>query len=117
MARKSIEGLIPAAARHVLQELGRLIAAARKERHLSQAGLAQRAGVGRMTIARMERGIPEIAIGYYVTAAWVLGLPLFSWSDFARTRKDTTIADIIERYGRQLPVRVRNKREDIDNDF
>lgn len=117
MARKSIKNLIPTAVRHVFTELGNLLTAARKERKLSQADLARKVGVGRMTIVRMEHGAPEIAIGYYLTAAWVLGLPILSWSDFAMTRIDTTIADILERYRSQLPARIRERKEDLDNDF
>lgn len=117
MSRRSIKNLIPPAVRLVLTELGSLIAAARREKRFSQAHLAKRVGVGRMTVARMERGVPEIAMGYYLTAAWTLGLPVLFWSDFAKTRADTTIADILERYRRRLPARVREYKEDLDNDF
>jgi transcriptional regulator with XRE-family HTH domain len=37
-------------------ELGAAVAQVRKQRGLTQANLAQRVGVGRMTIVRLERG-------------------------------------------------------------
>lgn len=117
MGRGPVEKVIPTAVRSVLKEFGSLISTARKEKRFSQADLANRVGVGRMTIVRMERGSPEIAIGYYLTAAWVLGLPVLAWSDFAKTRRDTTIADTLEMYRRQLPRRIRGPKEDLNNDF
>jgi len=36
--------------------------------------LAERIGVGRRTIARLEKGDPGVALGVFCTAPWVLGL-------------------------------------------
>ena len=117
MARKHIGQLLPLAVRQALKELGALIASARKERRFTQAELASRVGVGRMTIVRIERGAPEVAGGYYLAAEWVLGLPVLSWSDFAGLRGDSSVAAYLERFGRHLPERVREKRDEADNDF
>ncbi|MGD9007302.1 MAG: helix-turn-helix domain-containing protein [Desulfobacteraceae bacterium] len=117
MGRKPIGNHMPLPVRHVLKELGMLIASGRKERRFTQAELANRVGVGRMTIVRMERGAPEVAIGYYLTAAWILGLPVLSWSDFAGSRMDSSVSAFLEKLGYHLPERVRPKKDDIDNDF
>jgi DNA-binding XRE family transcriptional regulator len=117
MARRPIEPLLPLAVRQALKELGALIASGRKERRFTQAELASRVGVGRMTIVRIERGAPEVAVGHYLTAAWVLELPVLSWSDFSGLRGSSTVAAYLETFGRHLPDRVRGKRHEADNDF
>ncbi len=117
MARKPIKNLLPLPVRHVLKELGMLIANGRKEKRFAQAELAKRIGVGRMTIVRMENGAPGVAIGYYLTAAWILGLPILSWSDFAGMRANSSVAAYLEKIREHLPERVRTKKGEIDNDF
>ena len=117
MARRPIGPLLPLAVRQALKELGSLISSGRKEKRFTQAELASRVGVGRMTIVRIERGAPEVAVGHYLTAAWVLGLPVLSWSDFSTLRGDSMVAAYLERFGRNLPDRVRGQRHETDNDF
>jgi len=117
MARKQIGDHLPLPIRHAIKELGMLIATGRKERQFTQAELANRVGVGRMTIVRMEKGAPEVAIGNYLTAAWILGLPVLSWNDFGGLRVDSSVAAYLEKIGRHLPARVRKQSNEIDNDF
>jgi len=117
MARKPIEKHLPLPVRHTLKELGMLIKIGRKEKQFAQTELAERVGVGRMTVVRMENGAPEVAIGYYLTAAWILGLPILSWSDFASIRVNSSVAAYLEKIREHLPERVRTKRGEIDNDF
>jgi transcriptional regulator with XRE-family HTH domain len=117
MSRKPIGSHMPLPVRQALKELGMLIASERKERRFTQAELANRVGVGRMTIVRMERGAPEVAIGYYLTAAWILGLPVLSWSDFAGSRTDSSLSAFLEKLGDHLPQRARPKKDRVDNDF
>jgi DNA-binding XRE family transcriptional regulator len=114
---KKIGNHLPLPVRHALKELGMMIASGRKERLFTQAELANRVGVGRMTIVRMEKGAPEVAIGYYLTAAWILGLQVLSWSDFSGLRADSSVAAYLEKISKYLPERVRKKEDDIDNDF
>ena len=117
MARKPIENHLPLPVRHVLKELGMLIVTGRKEKQLTQAELAKRVGVGRMTVVRMEHGAPEVAIGYYLTVAWILGLPILSWSDFAGMRANSSVAAYLEKIREHLPARVRTNKGEINNDF
>ena len=42
---------------NTLQELGEAVAARRRERHLTQAELARRAGLTRELVTRFERGL------------------------------------------------------------
>jgi len=117
MARQSIESRLPIAVRQVLKELGELIALGRKEKRFTQAELAERVGVSRMTVVRIERGAPEVAIGHYLTAAWILGLPVLAWSNFSGVRSETPLAQFLENLRRHLPERIRTKEKEISNDF
>ena len=117
VVRKQIGNQLPLPVRHVLKELGMLIASGRKEKRFTQTELANRVGVGRMTIVRMEKGAPEVAMGNYLTAAWILGLQVLSWSDFGGLRADSSVAAYLEKIGKHLPERIRKRKDVIDNDF
>jgi DNA-binding XRE family transcriptional regulator len=81
MPRESIgPHLAPAVHRQVI-ELGEMLGVARRERGWTQAELGNRVGVGRMTVVRMEKGSPEVSVGTYLSAAWLLELPVLSWSE------------------------------------
>ena len=117
VSRRPIMDSLPLPVRHALRELGALISSGRKERRFTQAELANRVGVGRMTIVRMEKGAPEVAIGHYLTAAWILGLPVLSWDDFAGLRSDSSVSAYLKTLGRHLPKRVRRQQADTDDHF
>jgi transcriptional regulator with XRE-family HTH domain len=57
--------------------LGSEIAQARRERHWSLEGLAERAGVTPLTVRRAERGAPSVAVGTVFELAALTGVPLF----------------------------------------
>lgn len=57
-----------------LEALGARIAAARKERGLSQRKLADMMGVSPQTTLFVEQGRPNVQIGHYARAAWLLEL-------------------------------------------
>lgn len=117
MAKQSIQSRIPIAVRQALKELGELIAIGRKDRRFTQVELAERVGVSRMTIVRMEKGAPEVAVGHYLTAAWILGLPVLAWSDFAATRPESVLALLLKSLRVHMPERVRAKKVMINDDF
>ncbi|MCJ7603182.1 MAG: helix-turn-helix domain-containing protein [Desulfobulbaceae bacterium] len=117
MVKKTFSESLPLSVANALLETGEFIACARKERRWSQEELARRVGVGRMTIMRMEKGAPEVAAGHYLTAAWVLGLPLLTWQIIGDERVGTTVGDLLSKLKRNLPQRVRKKRKQVDNDF
>lgn len=71
------------------------------------AMLAERIGVDRRTVARIERGDPGLAIGVFFTALWTLGL----WStvtDMADPAADK-VGEFLER--QRLPKRVKKQKE------
>jgi DNA-binding XRE family transcriptional regulator len=116
MRTKKTAGL-PPNVRESLKEIGTLIACARKEKQWTQAELAKRIGVNRMTLGRIEKGAPEVAIGWYLTATWLLGLPILSWQTTSEGRGNTIVSDLLTKLQKNLPDRIRQHRRTIDNDF
>jgi len=56
-----------------LAKLGRDLTLARRRRRLTQASLAERAGIARKTLARLEKGDPKVALEYLGRVLHVLG--------------------------------------------
>jgi transcriptional regulator with XRE-family HTH domain len=67
-------GSIPLPATQALRKLGRDLALARRKRGISTSDMASRLFVSRDTLWRLERGDPTVALGVFVTAAFVLNL-------------------------------------------
>lgn len=72
MPKQSVP-LFPAVAKQ-LQELGLRLRMARERRKLSQELFAERMGVSRETLRRLEKGDASIAMGTFMRALRVLGL-------------------------------------------
>jgi transcriptional regulator with XRE-family HTH domain len=60
--------------RRILETLGENIRFARLRRKLSAEQLSERAGIGRMTLYKIEKGSPVVAMGNYLQVLFVLGL-------------------------------------------
>jgi transcriptional regulator with XRE-family HTH domain len=58
----------------LLSELGERLRLARKRRKLSNAAVAQRAGISRTTVYKVEAGDPGATLGAYVRVLAALGL-------------------------------------------
>jgi len=115
--KKESTSKLPLSVRESLKELGGFIACARKEKRWTQEELAQRIGVNRMTVVRIEKGAPEVASGSYLTAAWLLALPILTWQAMGEGRSDTIVGDLLTKMKKSLPGTVRRRRKTIDNDF
>lgn len=93
--------------------LGLEVARARRERRWTLAELADRAGVSAVTLRKVERGDPTVALGTAFEVATLLGIELFG-ADRAG------LADLVER-GRDrlalLPARVREPAGELHDDF
>jgi transcriptional regulator with XRE-family HTH domain len=72
MAR-SISPLLPDALDRLAQ-LGERLRLARRRRKLSAALVAERAGMSRVTLGAVEKGLPGVTIGAYLAVMQVLGL-------------------------------------------
>ena len=58
----------------ILDELGEDIKLARLRRKLSAEQVAERAGISRSTLWQIEKGLPNVSMGYYAQVLFVLGL-------------------------------------------
>jgi len=58
----------------ILEELGEDIKLARLRRKLSAEQIAERAGISRSTLWQIEKGQPNVSMGYYAQVLFVLGL-------------------------------------------
>lgn len=58
----------------ILAELGENIKLARLRRKLSMEQIAERANLGRTTLWAIEKGSPQVALGFYTQVLFVLGL-------------------------------------------
>jgi len=58
----------------ILAELGENIKLARLRRKLSMEQIAERANIGRTTLWAIEKGSPQVAVGYYAQVLFVLGM-------------------------------------------
>jgi transcriptional regulator with XRE-family HTH domain len=65
------------ASRHAVVLLGRLIREARIEKKLTTRVLAERAGISRGLVQRIEKGEPGCAIGAVFEVATIVGVWLF----------------------------------------
>jgi transcriptional regulator with XRE-family HTH domain len=68
----------------ILSEMGENIKLARLRRKLSSEQVAERAGIGRSTLVKIEQGHPGVGIGNYLNVLRVLGLE----QDFLLLAKD-----------------------------
>ena len=108
--------LVSAVHRQVI-ELGEMLGVARRERGWTQAELGNRVGVGRMTVVRMEKGSPEVSVGTYLSAAWLLELPVLSWSEPGAGPGASAMASILAGLRRAAPRQPRRgstMRRDAD---
>ncbi|KIH85169.1 helix-turn-helix transcriptional regulator [Pseudomonas batumici] len=95
-----------------LQVMGNVIRLERKERGLTIQALADKVGVSRGTVQRIEHGDPRCEIGVVFELATILGIALFSDTTPLRhlsTYLDAKIA--------VLPKSIRTPRKKVSNDF
>lgn len=65
-----------AEANHHLAALGQRIHAHRKAMKISAQTIAQAANISRVTLLRIERGVPSVTMGAYMNALAALGLAI-----------------------------------------
>lgn len=93
--------------------LGKMISFHRKERGLTAHDLADRAGISRTTLQKIEKGNMNCEIGIAFEVAALVGLKLFD-ADL------TTLAGMEEGFDTKislLPKRVRTSKVALDDDF
>lgn len=93
--------------------LGQHIRLARKRLKWSEKNLAERAGISRATLQKIEAGAMTPAIGLVFEVASLVGVPLFE-HDHKRLAADI---DAIQSRIALLPRRIREQAKEIDDDF
>jgi hypothetical protein len=73
MRSKAVPAL-PLPVKRSLKKLGQDIADARRRRRIPTTLMAQRAMISRATLARVEKGAPQVSLGIYATVLFILGL-------------------------------------------
>ncbi|MGI9281630.1 MAG: helix-turn-helix transcriptional regulator [Endozoicomonas sp.] len=93
--------------------LGKQIKLGRKQRKWSELECAERAGVSRATLQKIERGSMSCAIGLVFEMAFLTGVPLFHSEPISMGDKLDKIEDKIK----LLPERIRKSQKEVDDDF
>ena len=96
-----------------VQLIGRLIKVARKERKLTAQDVADRAGISRGLLQRIEKGDPKCEIGAAFEVATIVGVKLFDAEETTLTKHIRQTEDKLA----LLPKSVRKKTKVIDDDF
>ena len=106
---KSVNNLpIPALA--ALRKLGSDINDARRRRRITIALMAERAGISRATVARVEKGDPATSMGGYAAILFALGM-LDRLRDLVDSMHDFTGRRLEDE---RLPKRIRLPGKSID---
>ena len=100
-------------ARDAARVLGLEIARARRAQRRTAADVAERAGITRATLRKIERGDPTVAIGTFFEVATLLGVALFGAEREELARLVARGQDRVA----LLPARVRQPPATIDDDF
>lgn len=99
--------------RQAVTLLGRLIRTQRLEQRIQVQELAERAGISRDLLYRIEKGDPRVELGVAFEVAALVGVPLFA-PDLAGVQEHNhRVAEKLA----LLPQSVRKSREVADDDF
>lgn len=100
--------------RDAVTVLGQIVASERRTQRRTAADLAERAGISRDTLYRVEHGDPSVAVGTVLELLVILGVPLFG-EDAAGLAREAVAG---RRLLTLLPERVRHAAEaEPDDDF
>jgi len=94
--------------------LGKHIQLGRKERALTELDLADRAGISRATLQKIEKGDPKCELGLYFEAATLVGVPLFNVDSTASFTMDI---DRVNNKIALLPKSIHKKKKEVDDAF
>jgi len=91
--------------RNGLRRMGDDIKKARLRRRLKMTIVAERAGISRETLAKIQKGDPGVSMGNYAMAIFAIGLGV-EWMNLAAIEKDFTGQVLDEQ---RIPLRARDK--------
>ena len=90
-----------------------LIKLGRKKRHFSEAALAERAGISRATVQKIENADPGVAIGLVFECAVIVGVSLFNSPETSITLDIDRVKDKLA----LLPKAIHSVKTEVDDDF
>ncbi len=99
---------LPFPVTRALRKLGRDMQHARRRRRISTKMMAERAGISRTTLAKIERGGSGVSLGNYASVLFVLG-NIHYLSELLDVSNDALGLDLMED---ELPKRIRHKRRE-----
>jgi len=99
--------------RLAISVLGKLIRTGRIERKMTTTELAERAGISRDMLYRVEKGDPRCGIGVVFEVATIVGVTLLEPEESALRRLDSTVTDRLT----LLPKSVRHTSDEVYDDF
>lgn len=102
--------VLPIPVRRTLRKLGHDIQNARLRRRITTALLAERAGISRTTLYKIEKGEAGVALGLYAVVLFVLGVN-DKLANLLDVTTDSLGLDLAEE---QLPKRIRFKKIKVE---
>mgnify|MGYP000238763878 FL=1 len=93
--------------------VGKRIKLSRKMAGMSETNLAERVGIARSTLQRVEAGDPTVEMGIVLEAALISGATLFD-PDVTRLMSET---ELLERRFAPVPRVYSSHKRQIDDDF
>lgn len=93
--------------------LGSLVRLERTNKRMTAQDFADRLGIDRSTLKRLEEGDPKVELGLAFEACAMLAIPLFDED----LRGVTVRADEASKRVALLPKKVRARQVSVDNDF
>ena len=93
--------------------LGKMIRHGRKQRRMTEVELAERLGIARSTLQRLEKGDPRVEIGIMFEAAALVGVKLFDSDERGITALSARMDDRIA----VLPKHVYKSRKKVIDEF
>jgi DNA-binding XRE family transcriptional regulator len=94
--------------------LGKHIQLSRKERRLTESDLADRVGISRATLQKIEKGDLKCELGLYFEAAALVGIPLFQMDSNSNLKMNL---EHINTKIALLPKAIRKKKKEVDDAF
>jgi transcriptional regulator with XRE-family HTH domain len=94
---------LPIPVQRALQKLGQDISDARRRRRISTSLMAERAGISRTTLNKVEKGSSTVSMSSYATVLFVLGM-IDKLKDIADVMHDLTGRELADE---ALPKRIR----------
>jgi DNA-binding XRE family transcriptional regulator len=99
--------------RQALSLMGLLVRAGRTEQNMTAQELANRAGISRDLLYRIEKGDPRCELGVVFEVAAIVGVPLFEPDMAGLTERTQVLVDKLA----LLPKAVRRSAPELKDDF